>query len=409
MLAAAAFAVGNPAAAQGALAERTPPASPLAWTSAWMAAPDSPGPPLPAQTMRQTVRPALGGEALRVRISNEYGDRPLQIDAAAVALAAAAAQIVPGSSRALTVGGDSRFAIAPGQAVVTDPVPLKLVARQALSVSLFFAQGTGASTIHSTGMQNAYTHLRDNAAHAVTLAEDEKDDSRYFVTDIEVLADARSQVVVAVGDSTTDGVGTDLDSDTRWTDQLAARLQQDPALQHVAIVNAGLSGNRILSDAKDPFLGPSTLKRFERDALSKPGVKWIVLLQGINDITASSMFADDATQRVTAAQLIDGMQQLVRRAHARGIRVMGATLLPRQGAQGARRHTPAGEALRQQVNAWVREGGAFDAVVDFDRVLRDPARPDRQRTELNSGDFSHPNAAGYGAMARAIDLEQFKR
>lgn len=379
-----------------------------AWFSAWLAAADSAGPPLPAQTLRQTLRPALGGSAVRLRISNEYGDRALQVDAATVALAATGAGIQPTSARPLTVQGRRHFRIAAGQFVWTDPTPMPVAAHQPLSVSLFFAKPTGASTIHSVGLQNAYSHWRGDATRAASLRIDATDDSRYFVTDLEVLAAPDTEVIVAVGDSTTDGVGIDLDSDLRWTDQLNARLQHEPALRHVVAVNAGLAGNRILHDGRDPFLGPSTLKRLDRDALSKRGVKWLVLLQGINDITANTVFANLASEQVTAEQLIAGMQQIIQRAHAHGVRVLGATLLPRDGAQGGRAHNAAGETMRQQVNAWIRTAGAFDAVVDFDAAVRDPARPERQRPDLNSGDFSHPNAAGYAAMARAIDLERLK-
>jgi len=200
-----------------------------------------------------------------------------------------------------------------------------------------------------------------------------------------------------------DGVGSTDDAHARWPDALAARLQADPRLRNVAVVNSGLAGNRILNDGVAPFLGPSTLKRFDRDALDKPGVRWVVLLQGINDITATQLLPS-AADKVTVDQMVAGMKTLVARAHARGVKVFGATLLPRDGARGSRPHTPAGEAMRVKVNDWIRTGGAFDAVVDFEAVVRDPARPTFLRADFDSGDGTHPNDAGYRAMAAAFDL-----
>lgn len=378
------------------------------WVSSWMAAPDSPGPALPPQTMRQVLRVSLGGSAVRLRLSNAYGDRPLHIQSGSVALAAEGSDIVAGTAQAITVHGRRDFVLGVGDTVLTDALPLRVRSLQRLAVSLYLPEGSGASTIHSTGMANAVTQRDQDRTEAPRLRIDDQDDSRYFLTDLEVrVAASDAGAIVTVGDSTTDGVGSALDSDTRWPDQLAQRLQADPSLRHLAVANAGISGNRLIHDAHDPFLGQATLRRFDRDVLSKPGVRWVVLLQGINDITASRMFADPQ-QQVTAGQMIAAMQELVTRAHAQGVCVMGATMLPREGAQGARRHTPEGEAMRQQVNAWIREGKGFDAVVDFDAVLRDPDQPARQRSALNSGDFSHPNARGYGAMAQAIDTSVFR-
>jgi lysophospholipase L1-like esterase len=173
---------------------------------------------------------------------------------------------------------------------------------------------------------------------------------------------------------------------------------------NVAVVNSGLAGNRILNDGVSPFLGPSTLKRLDRDALDKPGVRWIVLLQGINDISATQLLPS-AADKVTVNQMVAGMKTMVARAHARGVKVFGCTVLPRAGAKGSRPHTPAGEVMRVKVNEWIRTGGAFDAVVDFEAVMRDPARPTYLRSDFDSGDGTHPNDAGYRAMAAAFDLE----
>lgn len=380
---------------------------PTQWVTSWSAASDSGGPELPPQTLRQTMRVSIGGDAVRVRISNEYGNKALRIRSATIARHKKDAAVVAQSTRALTRNGKEEFTVAIGESVLTDPVDMRVNALQQLAISLFFPEATGTSTIHTTGFQTAYTCLGEDQTFSASLRIDSLDDSRYFVTDIEILTRVKAAAIVVVGDSTSDGVGTSVDSNMRWPDQLANRLRLDKNLQHLAVVNSGISGNRILNDGLDPFLGPSTVKRFSRDALSKPGVKWIILLQGINDIVASGMF-DNPQQKVNADEIIAAMKTLIERAHAKNIRIIGATILPRQGAKGARAHTPYAEAMRQRINGWIRSSKGFDAILDFDKVLRDPAQPDRQLPKYNSGDFSHPNAIGYREMAYSIDLRIFK-
>jgi lysophospholipase L1-like esterase len=305
----------------------------------------------------------------------------------------------------VTFGGKSTVTIAKGADALSDPVAFKVAALDELAVSLYLPTRVESSTMHTTAIQTVYFTPSDATA-ATTFPAGETDNSRYFLTDVEVTAGADASVIVVVGDSTSDGVGSTEDGNTRWPDALAARLQADPKLASIAVVNSGLSGNRILNDAADPFLGPSTLSRFDRDALSKPGVRWIVLLQGINDITASGMLTTPKDQ-VSVQQIIDGMKMLIARAHAKGIKIYGATLLPRGGTTGPRRQTPEGAAKRQEVNAWIRTSGAFDAVIDFEKAVRDPAKPDYLQSAFDSGDHSHPNDAGYKAMAASIDLSLF--
>lgn len=379
---------------------------PLKWVATWSAAPDSKGPELPAQTLRQIMRVSLGGEAVRIRISNEYGNKPLHIKSATIAIQKDKASIVPQSTRTLTINGRCEFTVPVGQSILSDAAKLKVRALQQLAVSLFFQEATGTSTIHTTGFQTAYSCLGEDQTRLPAMRVDSEDDSRYFVVDIEIQTKLKAAALVIVGDSTTDGVGTSQDSNTRWPDQLANRLHADKHLQHIAVINSGISGNRLLNDGLTPFLGPSTLKRFDRDALSKPGVRWVLLLQGINDITANGMF-EDPQQKVTVDQIIAAMKNLIERAHSRGLHIIGATLLPRQGAKGARAHTPAGEAMRLQINEWIRSTKEFDAFIDFDKRLRDPAKPDHQLSAFNSGDFSHPNSTGYREMAEEVDLTLF--
>jgi lysophospholipase L1-like esterase len=320
-----------------------------------------------------------------------------------VALHGAGPAILPGTSRALTFGGKPVVTIPKGRSTLSDPVAMDVAALQELAVSLYLPQGTGPSTVHGIGLQTAYLVEGDDLTAAPSLPPGETDDSRYFLTDVEVAAAPDAGALVAFGDSVTDGVGSPQDGNARWPDALAARLQAEPGLTSLAVVNAGIAGNRILNDGVDPFIGPSALSRFDRDALDKPGVRWVVLLQGINDITAAGMLTAPQ-DKVSAQQIIDGLKTLVARAHRRGVKVCGATLLPRGGSTGPRRQTPEGEAKRQAVNAWIRGAGAFDAVVDFEKVVQDPAHPDRLRPDFDSGDHTHPSAAGYQAMAAAIDL-----
>jgi lysophospholipase L1-like esterase len=378
------------------------PAADVRWVNAWGAAPDEPGPSFEKQTLRQVVRTSIAGSSVRIRLSNLFGTRPVTFGPVRVAAHAGGGSIRPGTDRTLTFGGKPSVTIAPGADALSDAAAFDVAALQELAVSLYVPDATGPSTTHTVGMQNAYV-ARTDKTPATALPGAEPDGTRYFLTDVEVAAAPDARVLVVVGDSVSDGVGSTEDANARWPDALAARLQAAPELRTVAVVNSGLAGNRILNDGVSPFLGPSTLKRLDRDALDKPGVRWIVLLQGINDITATQLLPS-AADKVTVDQLVAGMKTLVARARARGVKVFGATLLPRAGARGSRPHTPAGEAMRVKLNEWIRTGGAFDAVVDFEAVMRDPARPTYLRADFDSGDGTHPNDAGYRAMAAAFDL-----
>ncbi len=376
------------------------PAAPR-WISTWTAAPDSPGPTLKAQTLRHVVRVSAGGEAVRVRLSNLFGTGPVTFGPVHVARHGAGSGILPGSDRALTFEGRPTVTIPKGGSALSDPANLEIAPLQELAVSFHLPGGAAASTVHSVGMQTVY-FATGEATAATAFPAGETDDSRYFLTDVEVRTSNPTPVWVAVGDSITDGVGSHLDGNGRWPDALADRLQGT-----AAVVNAGIAGNRILRDGVEPFLGPSSLARFERDVLSKPGLRGVILLQGINDITANTVLKAPE-EHVTAEQIIAGLQTLIARAHARGLKIWGATLLPRAGAQGSRPHTPAAEAQRLAVNAWIRRAHAFDGVLDFEQALGDPAHPDRLLPAYDSGDHTHPNEAGYRAMAARVDLRELK-
>jgi lysophospholipase L1-like esterase len=379
--------------------------SPRQWIAAWSAPPDQDGPALSGKTIRQIVRPSVAGTSVRLRLSNLYGATAVTLGPVRIAKHAGESAIQSATDRAVTFDGKSTVTIAPGADALSDPVAFSLVAFEQVAISLYVVDGK-VSTLHGVGMQTAYIATGQVTA-AAKLETDETDTSRYFLTDVEVAARANARTVVVIGDSITDGVGSTLDRNRRWPDQLAERLQADPALAAIAVVNSGIAGNRLLNDASAPFVGPGLLNRFERDVLSKPNVRWIIVLTGSNDISASDML-DTAKDKVSAQQIIGGLQQLIARAHAKGVKVYGATLLPKAGMAKPFIHTVESQRKRDEVNAWIRSSGAFDAVVDFARLMADPARPDRLAPRYDSGDHLHPNDAGFAAMAAAIELRALR-
>jgi lysophospholipase L1-like esterase len=352
------------------------------------------------RTIRMVTRVSLGGKQARVVLSNEYGSRRLVIGAAHVARTDSEAKIVHGSDRPLTFGGEARVIIPPGAKVVSDPTDLDVPPLGKLSVSLFLPEATPLSTFHWDGRQTAYI-ATGNLVGADDIKAESTISARVFVSGILVDAPKDAQAVVTLGDSITDGNGSTPDANSRWPDFLAKRL----ADKNVAVLNAGISGARLLQDR----MGANALARFERDALSQPQVKAVILLMGINDIAwPGSSFAPDAPP-VTSAALIAGYRHLIARAKTHGVRIIGATLTPFEGAledtplEGY--FTAEKERTRQAVNHWIRTSGEFDAVVDFDAATRDPQNPTRFRSTLDSGDHLHPGNDGYKAMADAVDLQ----
>jgi lysophospholipase L1-like esterase len=378
-------------------------AAELRWVTTWGAAPDSTGPSLSSKTVRQIARISIGGSHVRLRLSNLFGAGPVSIGSVRVAIHAGGSAIERDTDRAVTFAARPDVVIPKGADALSDPLEFPVKALAQLAVSIHVRHDGGTSTIHGTGLQTAY--LASGDATAATFVTGETDDSRYFLTDIEVAA-ADAWSVVTLGDSITDGVGSTVDGNARWPDALVARLQAEPGLASLAVVNAGISGNRILNDGRAPFIGPSSLSRFDRDVLGRPGVRFVILLQGSNDITASDMLPTPE-DHVSAQQIINGMKALIARAHEKRIKVFGATLLPSEGVGKPFVRTEAGRAKRQALNQWIRTSGAFDAVIDFERVMTDPARPGHLRPAFDSGDHLHPNDAGYAAMASAIDVRLF--
>ena len=389
------------ATGRGRAAAQTP-AEPVHWVGSWGAAPALPnGPEVTNQTVRQVVRLSLGGSALRIRISNELGTQPLVIGAAHVARPGQApGSIDPATDRVLTFGGRPSVTLPPGAPALSDPVPMDAKALDSVAVSLFVPRDTGPTATHPLGRATAFIADGD-ATGAPTLSKPTASTARFFLSGVEVAAPAGG-AVVTLGDSITDGYGSTLDANLRWPDVLAERLVQ--AGTPLAVVDAGISGNRVLHDMPEAQFGPAALARFDRDVLAVPGVRTVIVMESINDIGHPGSAALPE-QAVSAEDIIAGLRQIADRAHGRGLRVLGATLTPYADTVFPGYFTPAGEAMRQSVNRFIREGGAFDGVIDFDAVVRDPARPDHIAAEDDFGDHLHPNDAGYRKMGEAVDLK----
>ena len=351
------------------------------------------------ETVRMVVRTSIGGRRLRVQLSNAFGNPALGIGAAHVALRQKDAAIVPASDRALTFGGRASLSIPPGALVVSDPVDLDVPKLTDLAVSLYLPKDTGPPTVHPLGLHSTYIVSGDATAHA-TLNASAITTAYFWLSGIDVLAPSRASAIVAFGDSITDGFATTANQDQAWPMLLATRLASSKSTAMLGVLNSGISGNRVLRDVA----GTNALSRFDRDVLARPGVHWMILLEGINDITFSAIPGIPPGQGVTAQDLIWGYRQIIERAHLHSIKVAGATIMP---VEGVPTYTESGETVRQAVNQWIRTGGAFDAVIDFDALTRDPANPKRLRAEFDSGDDVHPNDAGNQAMADVIDLSTF--
>lgn len=384
------------------------------WVASWAASPHASwraeafalptGVPaaLDRQTVRETARISAGGRRVRVVLSNRYGTGPLVIGAAHLARAMATGTdggIVPGTDRTLTFAGKRGAVIAAGAQAVSDAVEMPVVALEKLAVSAFLPRRTPLATFHWGSQQTGHI-AAGNVAGAAALPGAQPLSGRALLTGIWVDAATPTRLVVAFGDSITDGNGSTPDRDRRWPDYLAARLGVD----RVAVVNAGISGARLLGDR----MGVNAAARFEQDVLEQPGVHTVIVLMGINDIGWPQTAFAPLEAPMTAVRMIAVYRKLIAQARARGVRIVGATLPPFEGAlhdtpfDGY--YTPAKDAVRREVNRWIRESGAFDAVADLDALLRDPARPSRMLPLYDSGDHLHPGDAGYEAIAGGISL-----
>jgi lysophospholipase L1-like esterase len=396
-----------PAAAQQAADDdwiTTWAASPQPWWEADFFAPITVPRALRNQTVRQIARVSLGGDRVRVEISNEYGEHPLVIGAAHVALAGERSAIVEGSDRALTFGGQPSVTVPPGAPVLSDPVDLEVPDLGSVAVSLFLPEITPTSTFHWEGVQTAYISGEGSFVDAPDFEAAQTITSRIFLTEIMVNAPPDARAIVTFGDSITDGATSTVDANHRWPDFLAGRLNEAGA--RVAVINQGISGARVLRDR----MGDNALARFDRDVLSHPRADTVVLMMGINDIGwPGTLLVPEGEPAPSADDIIAGYRQLIARAHANDFRIFGATLTPFEDTFSGNPlfgyYDEEKEAKRQAVNEWIRTSGEFDGVIDFDAVARDPDNPKHIRAEFDSGDHLHPQDTGYEAMADSIDLE----
>jgi lysophospholipase L1-like esterase len=376
------------------------------WVGTWGASPQWPvnalgsAPSFTNQTVREIVQISVGGGRFRVRLTNEFGTQPLLIGAAHIAISAGGAAIESGTDRVLTFGGQPSILVPPGAPALSDPVDLPAAHLAHLAISIYLPQTTGPATWHLDGNQTAYIVLGDATSASDLGAGATTSIARFFLSSIEAASSDCKSVVVTLGDSITDGTGSTIDTNQRWPDFLAERLITPSGLTDTGVVNEGIAGNRILHTD----VGPNALSRFDRDVLATPGVRFVTVLLGINDIGLGGSIP---TEAVTADDIIGGYRQLIARAHSHSILIYGATLTPFDNF-GSPYFSAANEAERQQVNAWIRASGEFDAVIDFDEVVRDPNNPSKLLPAFDSGDHLHPNNAGYRAMANSIDRELFK-
>jgi lysophospholipase L1-like esterase len=407
----AVFAGSRPAAAAG----RKPDV--VSWVTSWGASPQAAGRDTLAavgfdnQTVRDVIFTSVGGDPIRLELTNAYGLSPLRIGRVTVAVAGPDGALAPGTIHPVTYRGRASFQIPAGAQVLSDPVAIRVWPLEELAVSVYLPGQTGRATYHLDAYQVNWVSVPgDHAADSDASAFVVPTTSWYYLSGLIVRSAGAGGTVVAIGDSITDGVNSAVGANARWPNDLARRLDavSGPTL---AVADEGIGGNRVLSAS--PFYGASAEARFERDVLDQPGVRDVIVLEGINDIGFSAGprpvtggppvtggLARQGTG-VSAAQIIAGYRQLIAAAHARGLRIFGATLLP---FQGAGYYSAAGEATREAVNHWIRTSGAFDGVIDFDKVMRDPADPLRLDPLYDSGDHLHPNDAGYQAMADAINL-----
>jgi lysophospholipase L1-like esterase len=349
------------------------------------------------QTVRQIVRTSQGGPAVRIRLSNQYGSSPLKVTGATVAATDSGAAVRRGTVRQVTFGHSRSTVIPAGREIASDAIGLAVRPLEKISVTLYFARPTGPVTYHGDAERTSYRAAGDHRSDLSGAAFTETSTSWYLLSELEVVDPSpRRDVVVAFGDSITDGALAGVDLDARYPDALAERLNG-----RRGVLNAGIGGNRVLNDSS--CFGERATDRFKADVPSQPHLRTVIILEGINDIGSSDTAFDcfKPNPQVTTAQLIAGHRELIKQARSAGARVVGATLLPYKGADY---YTERGEQVRDELNHWIRTSGEYDAVVDFDRAMADPNDADALNPAYDSGDKLHPNATGYRAMAAAIDL-----
>lgn len=400
-------------AAGGGNAADVAASTPSHWVATWAASPQAASPRDPVavhgfadQTVREIVFASVGGSRVRVRVTNRYGARPLRVGRAMIALDPGGGETTAGAAVPLSFRGSPSVTVAPGAEATSDPAPLAVAPLRDLAISMFLPSRTGPATGHALAEQLSYVVPGDEVGRRRLPTATAAPSSSFFLDDVSVLAppDVRG-AVVAVGDSITDGFGSTLDANQRWPNDLARRLdaQRGPRL---SVVDEGIAGNRVLTGSA--CYGPSAVARFGADALSQPGARDVIFLEGTNDLGLSQARGACSLphQEVSAAQVVAGDERIIRKAHRAGMRIFGATILP---FAGSRYWTEAAEAKREAINRWILSSHAFDGVINLARVLGDPTRPHVLAPRYDSGDHLHPNDAGYQAIANAVDLTLLQR
>jgi lysophospholipase L1-like esterase len=343
------------------------------------------------------VRTSIGGSRVRVEFSNAFGAAPLDMGAAHIAIRGQDSAIIAGSDRTLLFNGKATARVLPGAVLLSDPVDLVVPRLGDLAISMYVPGDSGRASQHSQALHTTYIAAGDTTGQ-MEMADATTTAAWYWISSVDVMAPADAGAIVAFGDSITDGTTSTVNANRSWPSLLAERLITNPATANLSVLNLGIAGNRVLGDGA----GISALARFDRDVLSQPGVKWLMIMEGINDMNGAGRGGAATTgPALTADDLIGAMKQMIERAHTHGIKVVGCTLTPYGNA------TDAVEAMRQALNLFIRTTSAFDGVVDFDKVIQDPNDPRQFRQGYNNTDKLHPNDAGYKAMADAIDLSMF--
>ncbi len=384
------------------------------WVASWGASQQIPEPQnalsaddLTDATVRQVLHLSIGGPAVRVHLSNAFGTEALHIATVHIArpVSPASPAIDPASDRPLTFAGSTEAVIPPGAELISDPVDLAVPPLADLAVTFHLQSPPVRETGHPGSRATSY-YVHGDQVSAATLVEPKHVDHWYQVSEVDVQAPPGSATVVVLGDSITDGHGATTNGNDRWTDVLAGRLQSSPATRNIGVSNQGIGGNHLLTDG----LGPNALARFDRDVLAPTGVRWVIVFEGVNDLGGLARDGEvSATQHAALVErVLAAYQQIMVRAHAHGLHVFGATITPYVGSSYYH-PGPLNEADRQAVNRWIRASGNFDAVIDFDGVVRDPQHPDRLLPAYDCGDHLHPSPAGYKAMGDEISLSLFDR
>lgn len=375
-------------------------ASEVRWVGSWACGPQltepgnlPPEPGLSGNTLRQNVFATLSGSRVRVHLSNEAGEAPLSFDSVRIAISAGASAIAPSAERAVLFDGSASLTIPPGKTQISDPLEFRVTALSSIALSMRIGSAPRNVTGHPGSRTTSYLQSGD-AVSAASLPDAATIDHWYFIAGLDVEASAQAAAIVTLGDSITDGRGTTTNGNNRWPDNLARRLKADPRTAQIAVLNQGIGGNAVLSGG----LGPTAKARFERDVLAQRGARWLIVLEGVNDIGGSS-------DPSVADRLIEAYQGFIDSAHSAGLRVYGAPILPFAGSQY---DTPEHEAARQAVNAWLRTSGQFDAVIDLEQAVADLQNPRGLLAAYDSGDHLHLSVAGYQAMADAVDLALFQ-